>query len=242
MPTVSDDLRLASDFAPATADEWRKLVDGVLKGAPFQKLVSKTYDGIAIQPIYTQARDASPIVGRAPAAPWQIMQRIDYPDAAKANTQALTDLANGATGLTLVFAQANSAHGFGLPATAEAIATVLKDVHLDADIAIELNVGPESRMAATFLVDHIKASGIDPAKCNIRWGFDPIGATAVWGQSALNWWEMALSSPTASRSSPRMVSKVPSPSPTAASSTTPAALKFRNSPMCYRSASLTCAR
>lgn len=191
MPTVSDDLRLASDFAPATAAEWRKLVDGVLKGASFEKLVSKTYDGIAIQPIYPRAKDAAPIVGRASAAPWQIMQRIDYPDAAKANTQALTDLANGATGLTLVFEQANSAHGFGLPATADGIATLLKDIYLDADITVELNVGPESRMAATYLADYIRTNDIDPAKCNILWGFDPIGATAVWGSSALNWWEMA---------------------------------------------------
>ena len=40
--TASDDLRLAADFAPATYDDWRKLVDGVLKGAPFEKLVGKT--------------------------------------------------------------------------------------------------------------------------------------------------------------------------------------------------------
>ena len=36
MPTAMDDLRLAADFAPATSDDWRKLVDGVLKGAPFE--------------------------------------------------------------------------------------------------------------------------------------------------------------------------------------------------------------
>jgi methylmalonyl-CoA mutase len=35
MTSVTDHLRLAADFAPATYDDWRKLVDGVLKGAPF---------------------------------------------------------------------------------------------------------------------------------------------------------------------------------------------------------------
>src|SRR6187549_2605136 len=104
MTSVTDELRLAADFAPASLDDWRKLVDGVLKGAPFEKLVSKTYDGIRIQPIYERARDASPIAGRAAGAPWQIMQRVDHPDAAKANAQALHDLENGATGLALVFA------------------------------------------------------------------------------------------------------------------------------------------
>ena len=33
MTTSSDDLRLASEFPPATQDDWKKLVDGVLKGA-----------------------------------------------------------------------------------------------------------------------------------------------------------------------------------------------------------------
>src|SRR5205085_8233526 len=98
MTTTTDDLRLAADFPPARYDDWRKLVDGVLKGAPFEKLVSKTYDGLAIQPIYPRARNAAPIAGRAAAAPWQIMQRIDHPDAAQANAQALHDLENGAGG------------------------------------------------------------------------------------------------------------------------------------------------
>jgi methylmalonyl-CoA mutase len=191
MPTASDDLTLAADFAPASYDDWRKLVDGVLKGAPFEKLVSKTYDGLKIQPIYERARDAAPIAGRAAGAPWQIMQRIDHPDAKKANTQALQDLENGATGLTLVFAGANGAHGFGLEATTETIAAMLDGIFIDAGIALELQIGPQSRMAAPWLADFIASKNIDPATCNIRFGLDPLGACAVWGSSAYNWWEIA---------------------------------------------------
>ena len=191
MPTAMDDLVLAADFAPATSDDWRRLVDGVLKGAPFERLVTKTYDGIKIQPLYPRATDAAPIAARAAGAPWQIMQRIDHPDAAKANAQALHDLENGATGLALIFAGANGARGFGLEATPETIEKLLDGIFLDAGIAIELHAGPQSRMAAIHLADYISAKGIDPAKCQIRFGYDPIGATAVWGQSAYNWWEMA---------------------------------------------------
>ncbi len=39
---MTTDLPLASDFPPASYEDWRKLVDGVLKGASFDKLVSKT--------------------------------------------------------------------------------------------------------------------------------------------------------------------------------------------------------
>jgi methylmalonyl-CoA mutase len=109
MTSETDDLPLAADFAGATSADWRRLVDGVLKGAPFEKLVSKTYDGLSIQPIYPRATGASPVPGRAAAAPWRIMQRMDHPDPAKANAQALHDLENGATGLDIEFARGSRA-------------------------------------------------------------------------------------------------------------------------------------
>ena len=101
MTSATDELPLAGDFAPATYEDWRKLVDGVLKGAPFERLLSKTYDGLKIEPIYRRAKGTAPIAGRVQAAPWQVMQRIDHPDPAKANALALHDLENGATGLEI---------------------------------------------------------------------------------------------------------------------------------------------
>ena len=70
MTTSKEELRLGAEFAPATQQDWRKLVDGVLKGAPFEKLVGKTYDGIKIEPIYSRARGAAPIAGRAQECMW----------------------------------------------------------------------------------------------------------------------------------------------------------------------------
>ncbi|QDW37695.1 methylmalonyl-CoA mutase [Bradyrhizobium sp. KBS0727] len=190
MTTTTDELKLAADFAPASYDDWRKLVDGVLKGAPFEKLVSKTSDGLKIDPIYRRAEGAAPVAGRAAAAPWQILQRIDHPDAKAANAQALHDLENGATGLALVFAGSNGAHGFGLEPTAEAVEQVLDGVFLDAGIGIELQVGPQSRMAAIHVAEYIKRKGLDPAACNIRFGLDPLGAAAAWGRSPFTWAEI----------------------------------------------------
>jgi methylmalonyl-CoA mutase len=190
MTSATDDLPLAADFQPATYDDWRKLVDGVLKGAPFEKLVGKTYDGLKIEPIYPRARDVASVAGRLAAAPWQVMQRIDHPDAAQANAQALHDLENGATGLTLVFAGANGAYGFGLEPSAEAVAKVLDGVFVDAGISIELQIGPQSRMAAIHVAEYVKRRGLDPAACDIRFGLDPIGACAVWGSSPYAWSEI----------------------------------------------------
>jgi methylmalonyl-CoA mutase len=187
MTSSTDNLRLAANFPPATYDDWRKLVDGVLKGAPFEKLVGKTSDGLRIDPIYRRAPDSAPIAGRAAAAPWQIMQRIDHPDAAKANVQALHDLENGADGLTLVFAGAHGAYGFGLEPAAEAIEKILDGVFIDAGISIELQVGPQSRLAAIHLAEFVRRKGVSPAACDVRFGLDPIGACAVWGSSPYAW-------------------------------------------------------
>jgi methylmalonyl-CoA mutase len=192
MTSATDDkLRLAADFAPASYDDWRKLVDGVLKGAPFEKLTAKTADGLRIEPIYERSRDAALVAGRPAAAPWQIVQRIDHPDAAQANAQALQDLENGASGLSLVFAGGNGSHGFGLEPTADAVARVFKDIHLDAGIGIELQVGPQSRTAAIHVAEYVKTKGIDPAACDIRFGLDPLAACAVWGHSPYRWDEIA---------------------------------------------------
>jgi methylmalonyl-CoA mutase len=187
MTSVTDDLKLAADFPKATVDDWRKLVDGVLKGAPFEKLVGKTYDGLKIEPLYPRATGVAPVPGRPASAPWQIVQRIDHPDAAAANAQALTDLENGATGLALVFAGSNSARGFGLDPGADAVARVLQDIHLDAGIGIDLEIGPQSRMAAIHVAEFVKRKGLDPAACDIRFGMDPLAAAAVWGHSPYLW-------------------------------------------------------
>ncbi len=107
MTDASDDLPLAAEFPPATREQWRKLVEGVLKGAPFEKrLVAKTYDGLAVEPLYPRKADAQPVFGRMPGAAWTIMQRVDHPDPAAANALALHDLENGSNGLAVVFAGA----------------------------------------------------------------------------------------------------------------------------------------
>jgi methylmalonyl-CoA mutase len=187
MSTETDDLPLAADFPPASRDDWRKLADGVLKGAPFEKLAGKTYDGLRIDPIYERARNAAAVPARPAGAPWQVMQRVDHPDATIANAQALHDLENGATGLTIVFAGANGARGFGLPPTKEALARVLDGVYLDAGIGIEFEISPQSRDVGQHLAELLAARNIAPAAVNVRFGLDPIGGGGVRGSSHGSW-------------------------------------------------------
>lgn len=191
MSSETDTLPLAADFPSATRDDWRKLADGVLKGAPFEKLVGKTYDGLRIDPIYERARNAAAIPARVAGAPWAIMQRVDHPDAAIANAQALHDLENGATGLTVVFAGANAARGYGLPPTKDTLKRALDGVYLDAGIDIELEIGPQSRDMGQHLAELLAERKIAPSAVKVRFGLDPIGGGGVRGSSHGPWESIA---------------------------------------------------
>ena len=184
--TASETLSLAGGFAPATQDDWRKLVAAVLKGAPFERLVSRTHDGLTIAPLYESAAAARPVTGRAPGAAWTIMQRVDHPDPAAANAQALDDLENGASGLVLVFPASVSANGYGLEASAAAVARALDGVELDL-IAIDLNLSPPSRHIVSDFTALVQSRGLAPASVDLRFSINPIGGFAASGQSPRGW-------------------------------------------------------
>ena len=191
MDTETKTPPLAADFPPATREEWRKLVDTALKGAPFERLFSTTYDGPTIAPLYERAATAAPVPGRSPEAAWALMQRVDHPDPAAANAQALADLENGATGLLLVFAGAPSASGFGLDPSPAALARVLDGIHLDAGVTIELDLSAQSRQVVRDLADLIASRGLAPSAVNLRTGFNVIGGFAASGSPAAAWDEIA---------------------------------------------------
>jgi methylmalonyl-CoA mutase len=185
---MSDDLTLGAEFPAATREQWLKLVDGVLKGAPFdKKLVSRTYDDLPIQPLYPRAGTAQPVGGRTPGTAWTVMQRVDHPDPAAANAQALQDLENGATGLTLVFAGSVSANGFGLDASPATLARALESVALDAGIAIDFNLSPATREAVRHFAMLVKSRALAPATVDMRASLNPIGGFAATGASPRPW-------------------------------------------------------
>ena len=189
MDTETKALPLAADFPPATREDWRKLVDTALKGAPFERLFTKTYDGLTIAPIYDRAAAATAVPGRSPGAAWTLMQRVDHPDPAVANAQALVDLENGATGLFLVFAGAASANGFGLDPSPAALARALDGIHLDAGVAIDLDLSAQSRQVVRDLADLIASRGLTPSTVNLRTGFNVIGGFAASGRAPAATWE-----------------------------------------------------
>ncbi len=183
---MSDDLMLGAEFPAATREQWRKLVDGVLKGASFDKLVARTYDDLPIEPLYPRAAAARPVAGRTPGAAWTVMQRVDHPDPAAANAQALEDLENGARGLTLVFAGSVSANGYGLDATPATLERVLDRVALDA-VVVDFNLSPPTRDAVHHFATLVRSRKLSPAAVGMRASINPLGGFAASGTSPRPW-------------------------------------------------------
>ena len=174
----------AGVFPTWSEADWRKAAEAALKGASLDKLVTRTVDGVRIDPVYQPAD--GPRALRA-GGPWRVIARLDHPDAREANAQALEDLSGGADGLQVVFAGAIGAYGFGLkrsdPAT---LSAAFDGVQFDAGARFELDLGPNGPAEALAFANHIRGTGAEPAISAISFGLDPFAAAAR-GPFPSNW-------------------------------------------------------
>jgi len=207
---VTSDLTLAGAFPAPTREQWLDLVDGVLKGKPFDRLVHTTYDGLKIQPLYTAddvatTGDESGFPGADPttrgtdAAPfpggqWEVRAPVTHPDPAQANAHALEELTAGSTGLILRFDRAvrrgiGPAHpGFADHGAIDGVCIhdsvafnrALAGVYLDL-APVSFQPGAAFLIAAAWHRELVASSGIDPATVSGCLGADPLGALAAEG-------------------------------------------------------------
>ena len=207
-----DKFTIQSDFPPASYDQWRALADADLQGSPFeQKLVTHTYEGIDIQPLYTR-RDqrAEPDAEGFPGFPpfvrgshvlgcsqtgWDLRQEYAHAELSTANQAILDDLQGGVTSLLLRLDQAARA-GLdpddrratdwvgrdGLAAYhRDDLAAALQNVDLTA-VEITLDAGAAFLPAAALLAALWQQRDITPGQARGSFNADPLGVLAQDGQ------------------------------------------------------------
>ena len=179
----------ASGLFPASTEaDWRTAAEAALRGASLETLVSKTADGIRIEPVYRPAEGPRAL---GPDGPWRVIARLDHPDPGEANAQARDDLANGADGLQVVFTGALGAHGYGLkrfdPAT---LHRAFDGVRFDEGAHFELDLGPDGPSQALGFAALIERAGVKPADCAVSFGLDPFAAS-VAGPFPADWRALA---------------------------------------------------
>ena len=111
--------KLLAEFPPVSYDQWHKLVETELKGAPFdKKMFTATSEGITLKPIYRSDDTAdlphinslpgfAPFVRGATASgyvhePWAVSQEITCASASEFNNAARNSISRGLNALNMV--------------------------------------------------------------------------------------------------------------------------------------------
>jgi methylmalonyl-CoA mutase len=206
---------LGDDFPPVGYDAWRALAEADLEGAAFeQKLVTHTYEGINIQPVYTRRDrpgegdpDGFPglppfVRGSRPLGAvqtgWDLRQEHAHPDLAVANQAILEDLRGGVTSLLLRLDVA-ARNGLdpddpgapewagrdGLMAYhADDLDALLAGVHLHM-IGVTLEAGAAFLPAAAALTALWRRRGVGPDQARGAFNADPLAVLVRDGQLPL---------------------------------------------------------
>jgi methylmalonyl-CoA mutase len=209
---LAPEFTLLEDFPPVGYDTWRPLAEADLNGAAFeQKLVTHTYEGIDIQPVYTrrdQPGEGDPegfpgqppfVRGSRPRGAvqtgWDLRQEHARPDLHAANQEILEDLQGGVTSLLL---RLDLAARSGLdpddPAAGELagrdglmvyhvadLDRVLAGVHLDM-IGVTLEAGAAFLPATAVLAALWRRRGVGPEQARGAFNADPLAVLARDGQ------------------------------------------------------------
>ena len=169
--------------------DWQTLAAAAMKTDTLDGLVSRTLDGIAIQPVYgphhSDTAGLQPVRHQNGLA-WQIMQRADMPDIGAANRQIHEDLMNGASGITLVLPGSLNAAGWGVAVGQYHDLTRLFD-GIEADlVSVRLDGGLAGPLTASHLLDFYKQKNLDMTRVELSLCVDLLGEFARHGQCAGN--------------------------------------------------------
>ncbi|MAY75094.1 MAG: methylmalonyl-CoA mutase [Phycisphaerae bacterium] len=199
---------LTDAFEPVSYEQWRAQVEQELAGAPFEKkLVARLYEGLELQPVYTDADwpHANATSGHAGIDPmtrgsrllgttltgWDVRQEHAFPLIDPLNKAILDDLFGGATSILLRFdTAARSGLDADDPAAAQlvgrdgaAIATVadlddaFRDVHLEM-ITVALEAGAAFLPAAGLVMALWDKRGVDASQARAAFNADPLAVLA----------------------------------------------------------------
>jgi methylmalonyl-CoA mutase len=209
---LASEFTVRDDFPPISYDKWRALVEADLNGAPFEKkLVTHTYEGIDIQPIYSRSdfpgeSDPNGFPGLPPFVRGSkvlgaVMRGADlrqehaHPDLTVTNRAIVADFADGTTSIQLRL-DAAARNGLDPDETAAAslagrdgimaysvddLDAALADVDLTR-VGIALDGGAAFLPAASLLAALWQRRGVALHQVRGAFNADPLAALARDGQ------------------------------------------------------------
>ena len=210
-----DNPALSFDEFPAPSfDEWQQAAVDSLKGRPFEKLITPTYEGIPLQPLYRRedtagiaaagtVPDAPPWLRGSDAAgylvrPWAIAQELAYATPAAFNRALRFDLEHGQTAANLLLdgptragkdpdaAQPGEVGRGGVSlASVEDVAATLNGVDLKT-VPLTVRAGTAALPLLALLVAHARRAGRPASDLHGCLEDDPLGVLAHEGTIPLS--------------------------------------------------------
>jgi methylmalonyl-CoA mutase len=178
----SQTLELAADFPAADPNAWLTLVEKSLGGRPYEKLASKSYDGLTIKTLYT-ADPSAPNTGvtasGATQSGWDVRCVSSHPDPSTANKQILADLEKGAASVWLKL-DPTGRTGTVIKSRGD-LETLLDGVFLDL-APVTLDPGGPSLPPAAYLMDLLTRKNIAHEAFTGNFGADPLSTLAAVGK------------------------------------------------------------
>ncbi len=178
---LDNEFKLTDVFPPVSVERWREVVEKDLKGASFEKkLVTHTYEGVAIQPLYS-AEDRPGASAERPTGTGAVELRQDHthPDPAIVRRTVAEDLAGGVDSIILKLDPSGERGLLGT--NVDALDEALGEVDL-AVTAVAVEAGPFASQAATVLRDLWDRRGLSPDTVSGSHLADPLGALALKGR------------------------------------------------------------
>ncbi|MDH6125431.1 methylmalonyl-CoA mutase small subunit [Kitasatospora sp. GP82] len=195
MTVLPEGLPLAAEFPDASREQWRRLVEGVLRKSGAQDaagvqaedaLATQLQDGLRVRPLYT-AEDATgdpglpgfpPFVrgGRpqgSAVSGWDVRQHHADPDARRTNEAVLADLEHGVGSVWLTLGHTGLA--------VDRLPDALQGVYLDL-AAVVLDAGAEFAAAGERLLKLYQEREVPAGAAAGNLGADPLGLLARTGR------------------------------------------------------------
>ena len=178
---LDNGFKLTDVFPPISVDRWREVVEKDLKGASFQKkLVTHTYEGAEIQPLYTaEDRAGAETIRPMGSGSAELRQDHAHPDPSVVRRTVAEDLAGGVDSIILKL-DPTGERGL-LAANLDALDEALGEVDL-AVTAVAVEAGPFTSQAAAVMRELWKRRGLSSDAVSGSHLADPLGALALKGR------------------------------------------------------------
>jgi methylmalonyl-CoA mutase len=207
---LNEENRLFREFPVPSYQEWRQAAEKTLKSVSFEeKLLSKTYEGISLQPMYRQEdivgiSHLSSLPGTAPyvrgaralgyqEGPWEVCQELVYSTPLEFNQAAKKDLDRGLTMLNLVVDHASALgqdpdqsapenvgkEGVSI-CSLQDLNKALEGIDLE-QTPVLIQAGCVGLPIYCMVVAHVQQEGMDVRKLRGCVGMDPLGTLVIEG-------------------------------------------------------------